>query len=327
MTSKKDQTASRRAFLRQAGIAAAAASGVGLWGWWGYSTEPVRLGDEVIHQFKNFSVAANKLYPEMVIAQGQDVEQMVRGLFESMGGVARFVSPHEKVLLKPNVGWDRQPEQAANTGPELVGALCKILREARAEVLVVDHSINDPARAFHRSGIEQAAQEAGAKVLYGAKNNFVETDFKGEILKVWPALEAFHQVDKVINLPIAKHHSLSNCTLSMKNWYGVIGGRRNRLHQKIHQSIADLAGAIHPTLTILDATRVLRRNGPTGGNLEDVTQENCLVASLDEVALDTYAAQRWFEKGPDQIDYLKLGQARGLGTTDWKSLNTKELQL
>ncbi len=135
----------------------------------------------------------------------------------------------------------------------------------------------------------------------------------------------YHQVDRVINMPIVKHHSLSGCTIAMKNWYGVLGGRRNRLHQQIHTSIADLATAIRPTLTIVDAIRVLKRNGPTGGSLSDVSVENTILAGTDEVALDSYSV-RFLELSPD-IPFLIIGEQRGLGTRDWRSLHYEEIHV
>jgi uncharacterized protein (DUF362 family) len=112
----------------------------------------------------------------------------------------------------------------------------------------------------------------------------------------------------------------------MKNWYGILGGRRNRLHQEINRSIADLAAAVRPTLTITDATRVLVRNGPTGGNLSDVSIEDTIIAGLDEVSLDAYSIQ-FLGLQVDDVPFLSIGQQRGLGTTDWKSLNHEELSL
>jgi len=231
------------------------------------------------------------------------------------------------VLIKPNAAWDRQPEQAANTNPLVVAAVVKLCIEARASsVMVTDVSINDPYRTFSRSGIEKATLETGGKILYPSDNDFVQTDMKGELLKVWPVFAHYHKVNKVINVPALKHHSLSKATLSMKNWYGVLGGRRNQLHQDINTSIADLASAVRPTLTVMDATRVLKRNGPTGGNLSDVSIENTIMAGLDEVAIDSWALQ-FLDLKADDIPYLKMGEERGIGMRDWKSLNVAEIQL
>jgi len=255
------------------------------------------------------------------------VAPAVREAIARLGGIGRFVQKGDRVLIKPNVGWDRQPEQAANTNPEVVGAIVRLCREAGAsKVWVSDVSLNDPARCFVRSGIQAASQAAGAEVRLPGANDFVATDMGGSLLRVWPVSRFFHEVDKVVNVPIVKHHSLCGCTLAMKNWYGVLGGRRNQLHQDIHTSIVDLAQAVRPTLTVMDAIRVLKRNGPTGGSLGDVAVENTVVAGLDEVAIDAWSLQL-LGLTPDKVRYLAMGQERGLGVVDWRSLNWVEAQV
>ena len=225
------------------------------------------------------------------------------------------------------MGWDRQPEQAANTNPEVVGAVTRLCREAGAgEVWVSDVSLNDPERCFARSGIRAAAEGAGADVLIPGDNDFWKTDMQGQLLGDWPVSRFFHLVDRIINLPVVKHHSLCGCTLAMKNWYGVLGGRRNQLHQSIHTSIVDLAAALRPTLTIMDATRVLKHNGPTGGSLDDVSVQNTLIAGLDEVAIDAYSLQ-FLGLTPDAVPFLALGEQRGLGRVDWRKRRWVEAQV
>jgi uncharacterized protein (DUF362 family) len=123
-----------------------------------------------------------------------------------------------------------------------------------------------------------------------------------------------------LNLPIAKHHSLVGATLGFKNWYGILGGERNRLHQQIHQSLVDLASFMLPTLTLLDGYRILVRNGPTGGSLEDVALKRTVIASTDPVALDAWVAKAWWNLDPAQLPYLGMAAARGLGTTQFEKL-------
>jgi uncharacterized protein (DUF362 family) len=314
----------RREFLTQASIAAGAAAGFVALGWLSHSDHPILEREIDISLLRDFRIAPSEMFAQLAIARGTDVEQMARSVFTQLGGIERFIQKGDKVLIKPNVGWDRQPEQAANTNPAVVAATVKLCLEAgAAEVRVTDVSLNDPKRCFARSGIQDAAQNAGADVVLPGSNDFMMTDMQGELLKVWPVARFFHEADKVINIPIVKHHSLCGSTLAMKNWYGVLGGRRNQLHQDIHTSIADLAAAVRPTLTIMDATRVLMRNGPTGGSLADVSVENTLIASMDEVALDAYSMQ-FLNLNPDNQAFLKMGEARGLGVIDWKQLRVKE---
>lgn len=318
---------SRRHFLLKTAVTCGIAAGAGVWGYVFYSRDPVRRRTERIFTFKNFRIADSSEYPSLVIAHGKNVAQITRAALKKLGGMPRFIHPGDTVLIKPNVGWDRQPEQAANTNPELVAAVVRECRDAGAvRVWVTDVSINDPYRSFARSGIESAVKKAGGTIRFTTEKDFVLTDLKGQILRVWPVSKFYHEADKVINLPVVKHHSLSRCTIAMKNWYGILGGRRNRLHQDINTSIADLAAAVRPTLTITDATRVLIRNGPTGGNLSDVSIENTVIAGLDEVALDAYSIQ-FLELQVKDVPFLVIGQQRGLGTTDWKSLGYEEVTL
>jgi uncharacterized protein (DUF362 family) len=148
-------------------------------------------------------------------------------------------------------------------------------------------------------------------------------DLRGEVLGAWPVFEPFLAADKVINIPIAKHHSLTGATLGMKNWYGILGGQRHRLHQRIHESLADLADFMRPTLTIMDAYRVLLRNGPTGGNLADVALKKTLIAGTDPVALDAYTAKAYWDLDVDQLRYLKLASERGLGNLSFENVRTR----
>jgi uncharacterized protein (DUF362 family) len=238
--------------------------------------------------------------------------------------VGRFIAHGEVVVLKPNIAWDRTPEQAANTNPNLVAEVVKQCWQAGAKrVIVTDVSCNDAERCFHRSGIAAAARSEGAEVILPDPARFREVNLGGEILQSWQVFEPFLLADKVINLPIAKQHALTGATLGFKNWYGILGGERNRLHQQIHQSLVDLAAFMLPTLTLIDCYRVLLRNGPTGGNLEDVALHKTLVAGTDPVALDAYVAKAYWNLDADALPYLKLAEKRGLGRSDFEHIRSK----
>ena len=326
-SNKKEEGYSRRQFLLRTAAACGLSAVAGVWGYVFYSKEPVRRSDSKIYTFRDYRVEEKKIYPQLAVARGKDADKMVRAAIERIGGMGRFVSPGEKVLLKPNAAWDRQPEQAANTNPAVVASVVKLCLEARAsEVWVTDVSVNDPYRCFARSGIEDAVKRAGGKIRLAAENDFVLTDLKGESLKVWPVSRFYHEADKVINMPIVKHHSLSKCTMAMKNLYGSLGGQRNRLHQDINTAIADLASAIRPTLTVMDATRVLMRNGPTGGNLSDVSIQNTVVAGIDIVAVEAYGL-RFLGLSIEDIPFIGMAEKRGIGISDWKSLNVAEINI
>ena len=324
---KKEPGISRRQFLLRTAATCGLAATAGVWGYVFFSKDPVRRSDSKIYTFKDFRTEDKAVYPKLAVVRGQDAEKLVRAAIEKIGGMGRFVSPGDKVLLKPNVAWDRQPEQAANTNPAVVAAVVKLCLEARAaEVWVTDVPVNDPYRCFSRSGIEDAVKRAGGKIRLTAENDFVLTDLKGESLKVWPVSAFYHQADKLINIPVVKHHSLSRCTMAMKNLYGSLGGQRNRLHQDINTSIADLTCAIRPTLTVMDATRVLKRNGPTGGNLSDVSIENTVIAGVDIVAVESYGL-RFLDLKVEDIPFILMAEKRGIGISDLKSLNIVEMNV
>ena len=275
---------------------------------------------------RDHAVAADAALPELVVAQGESPQALVQRALAEMGGMGRFVARGETVVVKPNIAWDRSPEQAATTHPEIVAEIVRQCRAAGAgSVIVTDVSCNDAQTCFERSGIAAAAKAAGAEVVLPEPRFFKQVDLKGDTLGVWPVLEPFLEAHKLINVPIAKHHSLTGVTLGMKNWYGLIGGNRSRLHQRIHESLVDLTAFARPTLTILDGYRVLMRNGPTGGDEEDVELKKTLLVSTDPVAIDAYAAKAWWNIDVPRLRYLRLAEARGLGRSDFAQLRTKTL--
>jgi uncharacterized protein (DUF362 family) len=310
--------------LRLTGLSAAAA-GLGVW----FTRRSHRPEPAVVAGLnRNLAVAPAPELPEMAIVQGGQPRALVARAVQEMGGIRRFIARGDVVLVKPNIGWDRTPEQAANTNPEIVAEVVRLCQEAGAsKVIVTDVSCNEPRQCFQRSGIAEAARLQGAQVILPEEGRFREVDLRGDVLRVWPVFEHFLSADKVINIPIAKHHSLTGTTLGMKNWYGILGGQRQRLHQRIHESLADLADFMRPTLTILDAYRILVRNGPTGGSLGDVVLKQTVIAATDPVALDAYAAKAYWDLDWHTLRYLKLASARGLGTLDFDRLKTSVAHL
>lgn len=271
----------------------------------------------------NFTVPPDPGYPEMAVIQGEDPRLLVRRAIDTLGGIGRFIVRGDVVVIKPNVAWDRTPEQAANTNPQVVAEVCRLCRQAGARrVIVTDVTINEPRRCFARSGIGEAALAAGAEIILPEPQLFREVDLRGEVLSSWPVLEPFLVADKMINLPVAKHHSLTGASLGLKNWYGILGGSRHRLHQRIHESLADLAAFMRPTLTLIDAYRILLRNGPGGGNLQDVALKKTLIAGTDPVALDAYVAQAYWNLDSRTLRYLKLAADRHLGNMNFEQVRT-----
>ena len=317
----------RDAMIRLLRLGGVAGGAVGL-GFWlnGRSRRPVVPAASILTT--HYEVPGDDALPEMAVVQGGDPAQLARRAIGELGGIRRFVSRGDVVVIKPNIAWDRTIEQAANTNPLVVAEVCRLCLEAGARrTIVTDVSINDARSCFTRSGIAAAARAAGAEVVLPEERLFRRVDLRGEVLDSWPVLEPFLSADKMINIPIAKHHSLTGATLGMKNWYGILGGPRQRLHQHIHESLVDLATFMKPTLTLIDAYRVLLRNGPSGGNTGDVALKKTLIAGTDPLALDAYAANAYFGLDWQTLRYLKLASDRHLGKLDFESVRTRFVTL
>jgi uncharacterized protein (DUF362 family) len=319
--------------LRVGGVAAGSA-GVGFW----LSERSVRPIAAHAEQARRDHRVAEAQWPKLTVAQYAldanaqakpgEPRLLVEKALQNLGGMRRFVGNQDVVVIKPNIAWDRTPEQAANTNPELVAEVVRQCWQAGAKrVIVTDVSCNEPRRCFLRSGIQAAARAEGAEVILPNADMFREVELGGVVLKNWPVFTPFLEADKIINLPIAKHHELTGATLGMKNWYGILGGQRNRLHQQIHQSLVDLANFMLPTLTVMDCYRILLRNGPTGGNLEDVALKKTVVAGTDPVALDAWVAKAYWNLDPEHLPYLQMAANRELGTVDFEKLPVMVSQL
>ncbi len=248
-------------------------------------------------------------------ARGADPAANVRRAVAAIGGIDRFVRSGESVLIKPNVGWDRIPEQAADTDPAVVAELVRLCRGAGARrVVVADISCNDPRRCFASSGILAAAGAAGAEVLDARRLRLVPAGLPG-LAEGLEVVEELLRADRVINVPVVKHHSLSRVTIGMKNWFGVLGQGRNRLHQDIDVAVAELGATFRPTLTVVDATRVLTANGPVGGSLADVRAVRAVLAATDPVLADAWGAALLGHR-PEALGFIALAEQRGLGRAD-----------
>jgi uncharacterized protein (DUF362 family) len=282
-------------------------------------------GALVFHDRRTVSAAAEQIpdwrvslpasAPTAAAARGSDPGTNVRRAVAALGGMESFVRRGEVVLIKPNIGWDRLPEQAANTDPHVVAELVRLCLAAGAKrVIVTDISCNDPRRCFARSGIAAAAAAAGAEVLEAQRLRMVPAALPG----LSAGLEVAEQVlraDRVINVPVVKHHSLCKVTLGMKNWFGVMGRGRNRLHQDITRALAELGATFRPTLTVVDATRVLAANGPVGGSLADVRFVGAVAAGTDPVLCDAWGAAQ-LGLAPGSLPFIGEAERRGLGRAD-----------
>ncbi len=258
--------------------------------------------------------------PDLAVRKGQDIPVLVRETLGALGGIERFVKPGEIVVIKPNIGWDRTVEMAANTHPEVVKTLVQLCLEAGAkQVRIFDRTCNDERRCYTQSGIRGAVESITSdrvSLEYVNRRDFKEVAIQGgKAFDRWEFYMPVIEADRLINVPIAKHHSISRLTLGMKNLMGVIGGNRGRMHHNIAESLTDIASVVHSDLTLIDATRILVANGPQGGRLEDVRTLNTLVASPDIVAADAYATTL-FGLEPRDVSTIVAAARRGLGVMD-----------
>jgi uncharacterized protein (DUF362 family) len=264
---------------------------------------------------------------DLVVASGEDPYDLVVKAMDAMGGMSRFVSKQDVVVIKPNIGWDRTPEQAGNTNPFVVAALVELAFKAGAKkVKVFDMPCNDARRCYESSGIRRAAEEKGASVFFADKWNTVPAHFSYESpMEGWPVLRDALECDTFINVPILKHHGLTRLTLSMKNLMGVCAGERGQIHQNIGKKLVDLTDFIQPDLTVIDAYRVLLRNGPTGGDLADVEKPETIIVSHDATLADTFSCQlmgvSWRE-----IPYLQHADMRKFGLNNLELADILDLR-
>ena len=272
---------------------------------------------------------------DMAVVRGADpaatgaVAAATERALAAIGGIERFVKPGYDVIIKPNIcNANHGPEYASTTNPEVVAALVRMCLGAGAKrVRAMDYPFSGTAaRAYVTSGIEEAVRAAGGEMEVMAPMAYVEADIpEGQDIKRWPFYQPILEADLVINVPIAKHHSLARLTLAGKNLLGVIDNR-SAIHRNMGARIADLASHVRPQLTVMDAVRILMANGPTGGNLNDVKQIETVIAGADWVAVDAYATSL-FGLRPEDVSYIAAAAERGLGTTDLDSMEVAELDL
>jgi uncharacterized protein (DUF362 family) len=263
--------------------------------------------------------------PAVVEVRGESAYEITRRALSELGGMGRFVGRGDVVMVKPNIAWNRSPELAGTTNPDVVRAVVEMVLAAGAKkAIVMDHATHQAEESYARSGIAAAARLAGAEVRFTDDNRLVDFDFKGEYMQKWPVYRDFIEVDKFINVPILKHHSSSGLTIAMKNLYGILGGNRGKLHRDMGYNIADMAGGWKCHLTVIDAYRVLLRNGPVGGRPSDVELKKTVIASTGIVEADTAAAVL-FGSVPGQLEFLQAAAERKLGETDPARLRIRKI--
>ena len=276
-------------------------------------------------QLPDFSIPAAGR--KMGIARGADRAQTLTLALKAIGGIETFIQKGDRVLLKVNAAFASPPMLSATTHPDLVAELTLLcLKAGAASVAVTDNPINDPASCFALTGIGQAARSAGADVILPEERFFKPMTVKGaQLIRNWPVLRVpLAGVTKLIGIAPVKDHHRSGASMVMKNWYGLLGGRRNIFHQDIQTIISELAGMVKPTLVVLDGTSTMMTNGPTGGSLADLKETRTLIVGTDQVAVDAFGATLLGKTAAD-LPFIAKAEALGAGSADYRSLSPVEV--
>lgn len=340
----------RRTFIKHGAIAAAATAGLG---YLSYAPEdaPGSRRDvtglrSVIHPdpytLPDFRVPKpDGMIQDIGVARGTrrtdgdfDHEQkrnLLLQAIDNIGGIKHYIKKGDVVLIKPNVAFDRSPNLGATSNPDMLEELIRVVFTdgGASEVRVADNPIESAPDCFRKSLIGPKAAGAGARLYMPDSNSFKMLNTPGATLieNWWFFQRPFHGVDKVIGFSPIKDHNLCNASMSLKNWYGLLGGTRNQFHQDIHGIISDLAIMIKPTMTVIDGTNVMMENGPTGGDPSNVKPGDVVVAGLDGVALDTWCFEHVLDRGTEYPEYLAMAEAKGAGSMDWANRIREERTL
>lgn len=314
---------SRREFLRRglrAGAGIAITGGLAAWLWNRHPPGDFhrRTAAGLIPDFTDPTAG-----PKMAIVQGQDRVAMLRRGLAAMGGIERFIKRGDRVMLKVNAAFASPAVLSATTHPDVAAELVRLCLAAGARsVLVTDNPINDPESCFALTGIGAAVNAAGGQIVLPRPGLFAPGTLPGgRLLRDWPILhQPFEGVTKLIGVAPVKHHNRAGASMTMKNWYGLLAGRRNQFHQDINGIIVELAMLVRPTFVVLDGTMSMTANGPTGGSLADLKPTHTMVVSTDGIAADAFGATLLGRTYHD-LPYIGRAAERGLGTTDFESLH------
>ena len=306
----------RRDFIKTAAVAGAAAA--------------IKLNTRAQEAVAGVAETAKTPSGAKVVAvrNGSPVEMFRKGI-EELGGMKAFVKPGQKVTVKPNIGWDKKPEEGANTDPQLIAEIVRqALAAGAAEVTVFDKTCNEWRSCYKNSGIEAAATEAGAKVVPGNDESWYEERSieNAVMLKIAKIHKAILEADVVINVPILKNHGGAKMTACMKNWMGVIWDRGYMHKNNLPQCIADLVLYRKPDLNVLDANLVMIANGPRGVSISDIVEKKYQILSTNIVAADMLAL-RVIGYEQNQVPYLAMGEKHGLGSTDVSKFDIKRIEV
>ncbi len=324
----KQRTAAltRRDFLKRLGYASALALAAGGAGLALYDSRPpalveaekalTGLGD---YRLKDLAEGPGK----MAIVRGASRAQMVERGIKALGGMEAFIQKGDRVLVKVNAAFATPASLGATTHPEVLAAVAgHCFRAGAAQVLVTDNPINNPDSCFEINGLAEAARASGARIIIPRASLFEPLSLEGgRLLKDWPVLAGvFKGINKVIVASPVKDHQRAGASMTLKNFYGFLGGRRNVFHQDINGIITELAQILKPTLCVLDGTVSMMTNGPTGGSLSDLKETGTLVISTDPVAADAVGLELLGRSLAD-VPYIQMAGKAGAGQADYHRLN------
>ncbi len=320
---EKGRRMDRRSFLIRSVKAGAVIAAGGLLSYRLFDSKGPPLSSDEIEELvslKDYSVP--EAGRRMSIITGADRIKSVNLGLKAVGGIESFIKNGDRVLVKVNAAFATPPILSATTNPDLVAEVTRLcLKAGASSVIVTDNSINDPESCFALSGIGDAVRSAGGRIVYPRDTFFKPFTLRGgTLIRKWPVLYTpFEGVNKVIGIAPVKDHHRSGASMCMKNWYGLIGGRRNIFHQNINEFIVELALMVKPTLVILDGTVTMMTNGPTGGSLSDLKQTNTLIVSTDQVAADAFGAGL-LGRSISDLPYISKAETAGAGTADFETL-------
>jgi uncharacterized protein (DUF362 family) len=313
----------RRQFLDRLGKAGISVAAACTAGFWFYDPKGPGATKSQKTNLLQFDFSVKGLKPRMAIVRGKDRTATLRRGVEGLGGIETFIDKGDRVLLKVNAAFATPPMLSATTHPDLITEMARLCYEGgAASVVVTDNPINDPASCFTLTGIQEGARKGGARVILPRDDLFTSmTVINGKLIRNWPVLyKPFENITKVIGMAPLKDHHRSGASMTMKNWYGLLGGRRNIFHQDINGIITELATMMKPTLVVLDGTTTMMTNGPTGGSLSDLKETHTMIVGTDQVAADAFGASL-LGRPLDRLPFIKMAEAAGVGTADYRKLN------
>jgi uncharacterized protein (DUF362 family) len=316
----------RRDFLKRVGYASALALAAGGLGLALYDAKGPALsgGQQALtglgdYRLKDLASGSGK----MAIVRGTDRAAMIEQGVKALGGMESFIRKGDRVLVKVNAAFATPASLGATTHPEVLAAVATLCFKAgAAQVLVTDNPINNPESCFEITGLAAAARTGGARIIAPRAGLFAPLSLPGgKLLQDWPVMAGvFPGVTKVMVVSPVKDHQRAGASMTLKNFYGFLGGRRNVFHQDINGIITELSQMLKPTICVLDGTVSMMTNGPTGGSLSDLKETGTLVVSTDPVAADAVGLEL-LGRTLAEVPYILMAEKAGAGIADYHRLN------